>query len=156
MRRDLAVPLPPSAPPAGTRLRAVREADLDERVAVHRAAFAPSHFTRAAYQRLRAAPGYRADLDVVAVAPDGRLAAYAVGWFDPLNRLGVVEPLGTDPLRQRQGYGTAVLLEGLRRMRDLGAPAAFLHTGEAAEAVKLYESVGFRIVGTEAQYTKTL
>ena len=157
MRRDLAVSLPPSSPPPGTTLRSVQEADIEERVAVHRAAFDPSQFTREAYQRLRAAPGYRLDLDVAAVAPDGHLAAYALGWFDPISRIGLFEPVGTHPLLQRQGYGKAVMVEGLRRLRDLGAPVAFLHTGAAAEAaVRLYESVGFRVVSTENQYKKTL
>lgn len=157
MRRDLAAPIPASSPPTGTTLRPVREEDIEERVTVHRAAFHPSHFTREAYQRLRAAPGYRPDLDVVAVAADGRLAAYAVAWFDPITRIGLFEPIGTHPLLQRQGYGKAVMVEGLRRLHDLGAPVAFLHTGAAAEAaVKLYESVGFRVVNTEHQYKKTL
>lgn len=157
MRRDLAASIPLSTPPPGTTLRAVRTEDFAERVNLHRAAFHPSRFTRAAYQHLRAAPGYRPDLDVVAVAPDGRLAAYAVAWFDPGNRIGLFEPVGTHPLLRRQGYGKAVMAEGLRRLRNLGASVAFLHTGMTAEAaVRLYESVGFRVVSTENQYKKML
>jgi mycothiol synthase len=157
MRRDLDDAIPVPSPPAGATIRPVREDEAQERVAMHREAFHPSQFTLEAYRRLRAAPGYRPDLDLVAVAPDGTLASYCIGWLDPVNRIGLFEPVGTRPAMQRQGFGKAVMLEGLRRLRDAGAQVAYLHTGAAAEpAIKLYESVGFRIVAAEHQYRKRL
>jgi ribosomal protein S18 acetylase RimI-like enzyme len=157
MRRGLDDAIPAPSPPVGTTIRPVREDEIEERVALHREAFHPSRFTLEAYRRLRAAPGYRPDLDLVAVAPDGALASYCVGWLDPVNGIGLFEPVGTRPAMQRQGFGKAVTLDGLRRLRIAGAWVAYLHTGAAAEpAVKLYESVGFRIVATEHQFRKML
>jgi galactonate dehydratase len=46
------------------------------------------------YARLMRLPGYERDLDVVAVAPDGVIAAYVNGWTDPLNRIGDFGPVG--------------------------------------------------------------
>jgi ribosomal protein S18 acetylase RimI-like enzyme len=157
MRRGLDDAIPAPSPPVGATIRPVREEEAEERVALHREAFHPSRFTLEAYRRLRAAPGYRPDLDLVAIAPDGALASYCIGWLDPVNGIGLFEPVGTRPAMQRQGFGKAVMLEGLRRLRDVGARVAFLHTGAAAgPAVKLYESVGFRIVAAEQQYRKRL
>jgi predicted N-acetyltransferase YhbS len=75
---DAAVPLPGPAVPEGLQLRHVRGAedgDLEARVAAHREAFAPSRFTLESYRRLRAAPGYAPELDVVAVPRGGTVAA---------------------------------------------------------------------------------
>ena len=139
-----AVPLPP-----GYSIRNVRgEADLERRVAVHRAAFAPSRMTVEKHRRVLAAPTYRADLDLVVVAPGGDFAAYCLVWLDTANALGVFEPVGTDPAHQRRGLGKAVLAEGLRRLRALGARAAFVNShGDSVAANRLYDSAGFRVVG---------
>ena len=45
----------------------------------------PSSMTVEKHRRAMASPLYRQDLDLVAVAPDGEIAAYALVWFDPVN-----------------------------------------------------------------------
>ena len=50
---------------------ATSERELDARVALHRAVWEPSKFTREGYDRLRTKPVYRPDLDLVAVTPGG-------------------------------------------------------------------------------------
>jgi ribosomal protein S18 acetylase RimI-like enzyme len=79
------------------------------------------------------------------VAPDGGLAAYCICWYDPISRSGEFEPVGARPTYRRQGYGRAVVIEGLRRLRALGAETAivFSHGGETP-ANRLYAACGFR------------
>jgi ribosomal protein S18 acetylase RimI-like enzyme len=126
-------------------------------VAVHREAFAPSRMTVEKHRAVMAAPTYRPELDLVVTAPDGTFAAYALVWFDAENRMGVFEPVGTDPAYQRRGLGRAVLTEGLRRLRALGARAAYLSPSGANEAANgLYEAIGFRVVDEEHQWVKEL
>lgn len=137
---------PPDAPlPAGFSVRAVGESEeWQRRVDTHRAAFAPSRFTVEGYRNVRAAPNYRPDLDLVAVAPNGDFAAYCLVWYDPASHVGEYEPVGAYPDWRRQGVTRAVLTEGLRRLCALGAEwAIVLTSSENAPALRLYESCGF-------------
>ena len=99
--------------------------------------------TRAGNGRnVQAAPLYRRDLDLVAVAPDGELAAFCTVWFDDVTRTAAFEPVGTHPAHQRRGLGRAVMAEGLRRAARLGATLCAVGSySEAAGA--LYASLGF-------------
>lgn len=156
--QSLAGALPEPPIPAGYTVRNMGgEEDLDRRVAVHRAAFAPSRMTTVKHRAVMASQTYRPELDLFAVAPDGSFASYCIIWFDTANRIGVFEPVGTHPDHQRRGLGKAVLAEGLRRLRALGAQRAFVgsnHTNVASNA--LYESVGFRLVDEDHAWTKTV
>jgi mycothiol synthase len=125
------------------------------RVELHREVWHPSKVTLEAYRRLRTAPGYRPDLDLVAVTDDGALAAYCICWLDPLTQTGEFEPVGTRTAFRRQGLARNVLLEGMRRLREHGATQAIVCTLPVNTGARaLYESAGFRIVGTEYRYSK--
>src|SRR5919112_887094 len=129
--------------PDGFRLHTV---DGDEgfrkRVEIHRAVWAPSRVTEEVYRRVTQAWPYRADLDCVVEAPDGRFAAYVLGWYDDANRVGLFEPVGTHPDFRRLGLGSAVCQFALRRLREEGASLALVLAAEEP-AMRLYESVGF-------------
>jgi GNAT superfamily N-acetyltransferase len=94
------------------------------------------------YHNVQRAPLYRRDLDLVAVAPDGELASFCTVWFDDVNRTGVFEPVGTAPAHQRRGLGKAVMCEGLRRLKCLGATLATVGS-YSPEAGALYAAAGF-------------
>src|SRR5437764_4107167 len=72
----------PEAPPLpdGFRCRTVEPGDLAERVAVHRDVWAPSRVTESSFANVQESWPYRASLDCVVEAPDGRFAAYALMW----------------------------------------------------------------------------
>jgi mycothiol synthase len=96
------------------------------------------------------------ELDVVAVAPDGVIAAYVNCWIDPVNRIGDFGPVGACPAYRRQGLTRAVLLEGLRRLRAHGMDRVCVSTNVSnTPARRLYESVGFSIVNKYFDYMKT-
>jgi mycothiol synthase len=158
MRRDLEQPILAVAPPQGFAVRHVGgEAEWAARVETHREVWHPSKVTLEAYRRLRAAPGYIPELDLVAVAPDGTFASYCICWLDLANRTGEFEPVGTRPAFRGQRLGTAVMLEGLRRLRARGATSAIVYSvGDNEAARKLYESVGFRTIARIYYYSKQL
>lgn len=157
-RRSLDGALPEPTLPAGYAVRSFAgEEDLERRVAVHRAAFAPSRMTAEKHRAVMASPTYRPELDLFTVAPDGTFASYCLVWFDEANRIGVFEPVGTHPGQQRRGLGRAVLAEGLRRLRGLGAEKAFVGSNfDNVASNALYEAVGFRLVDAFHAWEKTL
>lgn len=157
-RFDDSTPLPHPEVPRGYRLRSVRwPDDVAARVDAHRAAFAPSRMTVAKYERLMEMPHYAPDRDVVVEAPDGTVAAFALGWFDPDGGIGELEPVGTHPGHRRLGLARAANLEALWRLRAAGATDALvfsLTSNEASEA--LYASVGFEAITASRRWTRPM
>ncbi len=147
-RRLLDRPIPELQPPAGYTVRALGdEGELPARSWVSWRAFHPNEPDEKYegwewYRNVQRAPLYRRDLDLVAVAPDGELAAFCTVWFDDVTRTAAFEPVGTHPSHQRRGLGRAVMAEGLRRAARLGATLSAVGSySEAAGA--LYASLGF-------------
>jgi mycothiol synthase len=152
--RSLETPLDAAAVPEGFRIRPlVGEEEIEARVALHQACFGA--VTPERYRRVMGLCTYRRDLDLLAMAPDGSLAASCLLWLDTHNRVGQIEPIGTHPRHRRRGVGRAVILEGLRRLQSLGATTAYVRPDEAtADLVRFYEACGFRIGRRDYLYLK--
>jgi mycothiol synthase len=95
------------------------------------------------YRNVQRIPIYRRDLDLVATAAQGEIAAFTTIWFDEVTRTGAFEPVGTMPEHQRKGLAKALLTEGLRRMQKLGVVMAYVSSYDNA-AHATYASVGFK------------
>ena len=151
LHRDLSVPIPDSPLPPGVAIRHLTDAaDFAERVALHRDVWMNSKMTPDSYRRMRQIAGYHADLDIVAIMPDGAFASYCVCWLDPVNRTGEFEPVGTRAAYRRQGIGKAVMYEGLRRLKAHDVHTAIVYsTGGNDASLALYLSAGFRVVNKE-------
>lgn len=107
------------------------------------------------YLNFSHSPVYDPELDVVAVSTNGEIAAFAICWLDPVNRIGHFEPVGTHPDFQRKGLGRAVLYEGVRRMQARGmAYASVCVEGNNPAGIGLYAAAGFRAVHKLLTYTK--
>lgn len=89
------------------------------------------------------APCFRQELDLVAVAPDDSFAAYVGVPYDDVTRHGIFEPVCTHPSHQRKGLARALMLEGLRRLKALGAQDVTVETGDMIPANRLYDCLGF-------------
>jgi mycothiol synthase len=154
MARPLEQLLPPPNAPDGFILRlAANEQELATAVAMHQGfSIAGPTIVRERLALLRKA----ADVvmpDLVAVAPDGELAAFclcSMGHQDgglPTSHEGWIDLLGTRPAYQRRGLGRAMVLAGLQQLSDHGAEVALLGTTSWNVAAQcLFESVGFRLI----------
>jgi len=92
------------------------------------------------YRNIQTAPLYRRDLDLVAIAPDGAIAAFCTIWFDDVTQSAYFEPVATVPAHRQHGLGKALMTEGLRRLQRMGATTAFVG-GFSRAANALYQSV---------------
>lgn len=147
--------IPEPVLPEGFRIADLRSVSVEDRVTGQRAAFVNSRTTVAMYEALQQTPVYDPEHDVVALAPDGSVAAFAIAWVDWVNRHGLFEPVGTHPDYRGMGLGKAVLNAGLRRMVGEGCLTAQVgHHHDAEAARRLYESVGFKRVDLWTRYEK--
>ena len=68
---------------------------------------------------------------------------------------GAFEPVGTAPMHHRRGLGRAVMCEGLRRLKRMGATMAYVGS-YSPEAHALYASVGFTEYDRSEPWAKEL
>jgi ribosomal protein S18 acetylase RimI-like enzyme len=92
-------------------------------------------------------PVYVPEHEIFVMSPQGQVAAYCIVWTDEITNLGHFEPVGTHPDFQRKGLGRRLLLHSLNQLKSEGMTDAGVCTYFDNEAaIRLYESVGFRIV----------
>lgn len=139
----------------GYALRAVRgEDELLARTESHRAAWEPSRVVPESYLQVMRAWPYRAELDWVAVAPDGTFAANCLCWLDVGNRIVELEPVGTHPDHRRRGLAAAVCLAALKAARATGADTGLVYPVNGLPAATLYESIGFHTITRHLTFRK--
>jgi ribosomal protein S18 acetylase RimI-like enzyme len=148
--------LPDVAVPAGYTLRTPTEADLPAVHAMDVLAFA-EHW--GAYE------AEEQDVSTWAGHPRFRREHVVVAWSgdDPVccvnNQLrpardgsvhGLLNGVATHPDHRRRGLARAAVAASLHLLREVGASAAVLgvDTGNANQAISLYESFGFRLVSS--------
>jgi len=148
MLRASQAPVKVYQPPVGFTVRPL--AGMDEvpgYVALHRAAFESTTMTEAWRARTLLHPNYQPDLDIVVEAPDGRLGAFCICWFDAGSRVGRVEPLGCHKDFRLVALGRVALSEGLHRLQSRGAEKIYVETDmERNTALRLYESFDFQLI----------
>ncbi len=150
LERTLDHPIGPQTPPPGWEVRPVQgEAELETRALASHQAFGPrrpyAEYLES-YLAFVRSPGYPAGWDLVATPGDsaGPVAAFCIAWLDPVNRIGLFEPVGTRPDFRGRGLGKAVLLDGLRRMQQAGMDRAMVCVeSDNPAAQRLYQSAGF-------------
>jgi ribosomal protein S18 acetylase RimI-like enzyme len=156
--RSMDKPIAPPVVPEGYAVRALGpDDDLAQRCMVSARAFgSQTPRSAATYRSLQAVPGYRPNLDMVAVAPDGTFVSFCIAWLNEANRIAMIEPVGTDPDHRRKGLASAVINEALRRLKAMDIEQAYLGCGSAVPANGLYESLGFTEADKEYMWQKVL
>jgi len=167
--RDLREPVPAPVLPTGFTIRPIAgEAEAAMRAALQRDAFLPKGSKTYEEGTLRQLavmkmPQYDQELDLMVMAPDGTPAAGCICWVDPVNRVGLFEPVGTRPQFRRQGLATALMLAGLQRLRERGMQVALVigaHPGKEEKSTAftssrfVYEAVGFQLLRRIYTYHK--
>ncbi|GAA4573265.1 hypothetical protein GCM10023193_66610 [Planotetraspora kaengkrachanensis] len=142
--RGLDDPVAVPAVPDGFVLRTARPGDADGLATARNHSFQEDwtgHLYRTAVMEK---PGYDPEREIVAEAPDGTIAAFAVYWTDDQNRFGHFEPVGTHRDFQRRGLARAVMSYAMARMRDRGMTTVTVnHDAGNLAARALYGSLGF-------------
>jgi GNAT superfamily N-acetyltransferase len=81
----------------------------------------PSRYRRELHDAVRRTPQFRPDLVTIALAPDGTVASYCIGWLDERSATLEIEPLGTHRDYRRLGLAHAVVKEVQHRAWANGA-----------------------------------
>lgn len=164
MERDLEEPIAKPQIPPGFILRPVTGEEEDGAwVALHRAGFGTENMTLEDRRAMTGLTDYERDLDLVAVAPDGRLAAYVFGSYSQEEialcgkKIGFTDPVATHPDFQRRGLAHALLLEAMQRFKQRGLQFARLGTSSENIAMqKAAQTAGFCVVDQSYHYSKKL
>ena len=149
--RSVDLPVPTYSIPEGYTIRnAVIEKDFLKYREVQTTVF--PHIVSMSMELLQlfsTASFYQEDLDIVAVDPDGKFAAFCTARIDPLSKIAELEPVGTHPNHRKLGLARAVICESLERLEKY-RPSAVVILGAAPTdgARRLYESMGFVNEGT--------
>lgn len=145
--------------PAGFSIRCVNGKDeVEQLVALHRAAFGTNHMTVEYRLAMMNTPQYRKELDLVVVTPGDELAAFCVcGFDDPDKKIGYTDPIGTHRSYQRMGLGKAVVSAGLFALRNAGANTVRLGTSSENVAMqKLAGTLGFMRVSEKLWFSRKI
>ncbi|MFD1176483.1 GNAT family N-acetyltransferase [Paenibacillus puldeungensis] len=143
--------------PQGYRIQSGPDVSSEAKALAHAKAFGYFDFDDArdttvplAFERMKLAPDYRADLDLSIVDESGEVVSFCTLWYDTWNQHGILEPVGTIPTARKKGLGRAVILEGLHRIADCGAKSAYV-----GSTMDFYKRLGFEAVFKSYVWEKT-
>lgn len=145
--------------PTGYSWRSVNDRDsIESLVELHQVAFGTKNMTVEYRRAMMNAPEYRPELDLVAVAPDGSLAALCVcGFIDEAKLTGYTDPIGTQPDHQQKGLAKALVSTGMILLAKSGAQKVELGTSsENIPMQKLAASLGFNLVAEKLWFSKVV
>jgi mycothiol synthase len=156
MRRSEEKPVKVYKPPVDFIVRSLTgENEVKAYVELHQSVFESKNMTLDWRLRTIKQPSYKPELDIVVEAPDGRLVAFCICWFDEYSLDGQVEPLGCYKDFRQYALGRVALSEGLQRLQSLGAKNIFVETDSYRNtAFRLYESFDFQVIQDVYVYRK--
>jgi len=150
--------------PDGFTIRSIAgEDEVDQIVALHRAAFGTSNMTRVERLAIMRAPDYEPALDLVALTPDGRMAGYCTCSISAVENklsssmIGHTDPVAVHPEFRGCGLARALLLSGAQLLKERGMELAMLSTSSDNKAMqKTAEAAGFRVYSKRIWFSKAI
>lgn len=154
---SLSSTLPAYPFPSGFSFRNVNDLDrVEDLVALHRAAFGTDHMTIEERRSMMLSPQYVCDLDLLALSPDNRLAAFCLASITDENRkIGYTDPIGTHPDFRRLGLARALVSAALQLLFARGAERVEFGTSSENAAMNgLALALGFHPVSEKLWFSK--
>lgn len=162
MMRSLDEPIPGVQLPQGFHIRHIAgKQEVEALVALHRAAFGTENMTVEERLAMMHTPDYEAQLDLLAIAPDGLLVAYCMCFISQEEnersgrKVGYTDPVATHPDFQGRGLARALLVAGMQRLKERGIQTALL--GTSSDNIPMQRAamaVGFRVQSTTAWFAR--
>nr|WP_221374963.1 GNAT family N-acetyltransferase [Actinoplanes polyasparticus] len=141
LSRDLAEPVED----CGLRIELGDAHNVEDRVAVQRAAFDNSTFSLDRWHAMAAAPPYRRARCLIGYDRDDVAVAAVTVWSAGEGRPGLLEPLGVHRDHRGRGYGRAITVAAAAALQRMGSSSATVCTPSSnAGGVATYVSAGFR------------
>lgn len=105
--------------------------------------------------RLQQCSLYDPALDLAIETETGEIAGYSLYWFDPVTKVGLIEPVRVHEEYQRKGLARAMLAHGIDLLVRSGAERIKV-SWETEAAGALYLGSGFRQTSTTTWYSTAL
>lgn len=96
-------------------------------------------------------PNIDMNLKIFVEAPNGDFVSHCGMWYDKKSQSALVEPVATEPAYRKMGLGKAVVLEGIKRCKELGAKRTFVGSSQ-----QFYYSIGFRPYATSTWWKEKI
>jgi mycothiol synthase len=147
LMRSLSEPIRLPELPPGFLLRPILgKHEAADVAAMHRAAFGTGYMTTENRLIIMNTSAYDPSLDLVVIAPDGSIAANCICSVNLQEKIGFTDPVAAHPRFQGIGLVRALLLTGLKLLKERGMTRARLGTsGDNIRMQRSAESVGFTI-----------
>jgi ribosomal protein S18 acetylase RimI-like enzyme len=150
--------------PEGYTIRQFKgESELPDLVILHQTAFETKNMTVEHRADIMNTPDYDPVLDLVVVAPDNRLAGYAIGTIDRVSnqlsgkKSGNLDTIAVHPQHQRKGLATCLVERILKLISLYGMEQATLSTSSECIAMQTTaKKTGFHLAGKRLWYSKRI
>jgi GNAT superfamily N-acetyltransferase len=107
------------------------------------------------FLKMETAPLFRLDLNVMTQYMDGTITSACEIWVDPKTNTALFEPVATHPDHQRKGLGRQMLIEGLRRLKNIGIRTVYVESFNK-DRQSFYNSAGFITYDADWSWSKKL
>lgn len=108
----------------------------------------PSVFS---YQELQKAPDYHTANDFFITDKNDNMVAQAIVWYDNVNKIGHLEPLGTHPDHRGKKLAQELMVACFARLQELGATKMPMTGGFDP----FYKAIGFKKIRTGYAWVKS-
>lgn len=156
-KRSVTRPVIEAALPDGFSIRSITRGEVENAVELHRAAFGTEQMTVERRLAIMDAPDYLPDLDLVVVAPDGRIAAFCICGMEEVDGklVGSTDPIGVHPGFRGLGLARAVVSHAMRELIKRGVVELEVGTSSENTAMqRLAEALGFDLVAENIWFAK--